>query len=284
MTEDTWRDFMDSCSTTGSLVLVAPYIKLDALQMTLDAVGDGAEITCITRWTPLDVSLGASDVACRSLILNKGGSFRLHNSLHAKYYRADDRVLIGSANLTMSGLGFATSPNLEILTWAESFDGGAFERRLLHESREITDDEYAMWERMPKSSIDLPDIGFPILDLDQWKPQTRQPEYLWQVYSGRCLPSDDQYELAMSDLDALKIPATLTRDAFDDWVRSVMSFSPFVGFVLRTMRATRNEAELWDMVCAEWNIEDRSAASRLTETVENWAHRYSLLHNSDLLH
>ena len=277
MTQDAWRDFMNVCSDARSVVLVAPYIKLDALRMTLDAVGDSAEITCITRWTPLDVSLGASDVACRTLIMDRGGAFRLHNSLHAKYYRADEAVLIGSANLTMSGLGFSNSPNLEILTWAESFDWIAFECRLLRESREITDDEYAIWERMPKSNVDLPDIGFPILNLDQWKPQTRQPEYLWEVYSGRCLPSDDQYELAMADLDALKIPATLDRDAFDDWVGSVLSFSPFVSFVLRNMRIARTDAELWDMICAEWNEPDRAAASRLAETVENWGRRYNLL-------
>ena len=277
MTQQVWRDFTNACSNARSVVLVAPYIKLDALRMTLDAVGDDAEVTCITRWTALDVSLGASDVACRSLIVDKGGSFRLHNSVHAKYYRADDHILIGSANLTMSGLGLSNSPNLEILTWAASFDWVAFESRLLLESREITDDEYAMWESMPKSSIDLPDNGFPILDLDQWKPQTRDPEYLWDVYSGRCLPSDDQYELAMADLAALKIPATLDRQAFDDWVGSAVSFSPFVTYVLRQMAATRNDAELWDMICAEWNVPDRATASRLSETVENWARLYNLL-------
>ena len=277
MTQYTWRDFMNACSDAQGVVLVAPYIKLDALRMTLDAVGDSADITCITRWTPLDVSLGASDVACRLLITDRGGSFRLHNSLHAKYYRADENVLIGSANLTMSGLGFSKSPNLEILTWAAYFDWVAFERRLLRESREITDDEYDIWERMPKSDIDLPDIGFLILDLDQWKPQTRQPEYLWEVYSGRCLPSDDQYELAMADLDVLKIPTTLDREAFDDWVGSAMSFSPFVSFVLRNMRTARNDAELWDTICAEWDVADRATASRLSETVENWARRYNLL-------
>ena len=69
---------------------------------------------CFTRWTPLDIQVGASDIACRTLIKNRGGSFRLHNQLHAKYYRVDDYVLIGSANLTQSGLGFSNSPNLEI--------------------------------------------------------------------------------------------------------------------------------------------------------------------------
>ena len=44
-------------------------------------------------------------------------------SLHAKYYRCDGHVLIGSANLTESGMGLGASPNFEILALADrSFD------------------------------------------------------------------------------------------------------------------------------------------------------------------
>lgn len=37
------------------------------------------------------------------------------------------------------------------------------------------------------------------------------------------------------------------------------------------------DVQLKSLVCAEWNAPDRAAASRLTETVENWAHRYNPL-------
>ena len=278
MTPSKWLDFMNYCSAARSVVLVAPYIKLDALRMTLDRVDRTAELRCVTRWTPLDVSLGASDVACRSLVTGRNGSFRLHSSLHAKYYRADDHVVIGSANLTMSGLGFSDSSNLEILTRAKtSFDWVGFENRLLRESREVTDDEFTMWEQMPSTSVGLPDIGFPVLDLSQWIPQTRDPDYLWLAYSGSSPPSDEQYRLALEDLDALKVPSGLDKRAFDEWLYATIAFSPFVSFVLRQGRAVQDKAQLWDLICEEWDVETRAVAARLAGTVDNWARRYDLL-------
>ena len=49
------------------------------------------------------------------MVVERGGSFKLHARLHAKYYRFDDRVLVGSANMTASGLGYRHRGNLEIL-------------------------------------------------------------------------------------------------------------------------------------------------------------------------
>ena len=274
MTLESWSGFLDKCPTADRVVLVAPYIKQDALRAALKRVGSQSTIECFTRWTPRDIYLGASDVDCRTLIKSRGGSFRLHGSLHAKYYRADDLILIGSANLTPSGLGLTASPNLEILTEVSSpaFDWLRFERRLLRESRELTDEEFALWEQCPVSEDTLPDSGFPSIDLSDWKPQTRQPEYLWVVYSGSSLPSNDQYDLAMADLAALQVPSDLDQGTFDQWVASALSLSEFVTFVVE--RLGENDHVLWDAVCEEWGVPDRAAAARLVQTVENWTQSY----------
>ena len=111
------------CSGSERLVIVAPYIKVDTLKIMLADVSQLASLTCVTRWKPHDLAVGASDAECRTIVKDFGGSFRLHPSLHAKYYRIDDVVLIGSANLTFSAMGWTPQPNLEILCQpGEDFD------------------------------------------------------------------------------------------------------------------------------------------------------------------
>ena len=110
-----WSILLDRCGNAAEAIIVAPFIKVDALTLVLRQLHGEASLTCITRWTPLDIQAGASDLACRKLVSDRGGSFRLHNRLHAKYYRFDNRVLIGSANLTASGLSYAHVGNLEVL-------------------------------------------------------------------------------------------------------------------------------------------------------------------------
>lgn len=75
----------------------------------------------------------------------------LHPSLHAKFYRIDDVVLIGSANLTSSAMGWSQQPNLEILCQAGgNFDSWTFQRQLLQGAREISDDEFQRWEAITR--------------------------------------------------------------------------------------------------------------------------------------
>ena len=276
MTKDTWLDFIERCVSAERVILVAPYMKLDTMTMTLAGAGSDAFIECITRWTPHDIRMAVSDIACRNLVRDRGGQFRLHNNLHAKYYRADEYTLIGSANVTRSGMGFSTSPNLEILTEAPpDFDWLGFERRLLSESRIVSDYEYAVWEECPVAEGGPIESGLTTVDLGEWRPQTRNPVYLWLSYRGECLPSDEQYQLALSDLKAIGIPVGLDREEFDGWIRTGLLASPFVRFVLDRVSVMR-EPEKWDVVCNEWDVPNRAAASRLIETVENWIRHYGL--------
>ena len=117
------------CSGAQHLILAAPYIKADALTKVLADVSPAASLICITRWNLHDLAVGASDTECRTIVTERGGSFRLHPSLHAKYYRVDNAVLIGSANLTSSALGWSRQPNLEILCRPrDDFDADTFQQ------------------------------------------------------------------------------------------------------------------------------------------------------------
>ena len=198
----------------SSLIIAAPYIKADALAKVLADVRPAASLVCITRWHPNDLAVGASDVECRAIVTKRGGSFRLHPSLHAKYYQIDDVVLIGSANLTSSAMGWAPHSNLEILCRAgDDFDARSFQQELLKGSREISDDEFARWEAIVKINTRSSTTSGEQPMLGSWRPKTRDLKHLERAYRDRGdeIASPDEQEAARRDIRALSIPPTLDR-------------------------------------------------------------------------
>ena len=253
------------------LVIAAPYIKADALTRVLSDVSPAASLTCITRWNPHDLAVGASDTACRTIVTERGGSFKLHPSLHAKYYRVDDAVLIGSANLTSSAMGWSAQPNLEILCRAgDDFDACAFQRELLNEAREMSDAEFAHWEAIARiSTRSDPTVtdGQPLLDT--WRPATRDPRYLELVYQDRKdeIASFDQQHAAQRDIQALLISPGLTNDQVRTWAAACLLAAPFTNAVIQLHNldapsASRSLARTFRLSATE--------ARRDMETVQNW--------------
>ena len=199
-----WHALAQGCTGAAEVVIAAPYIKLDTLNLVLKLADTGVRLVCVTRWVPKDIQAGVSDIACRTLVIEHAGSFRLHTRLHAKYYRFDDHVLIGSANLTRAGLGYYGVGNLEILCEpGPQFDSKTFERQLLEESREVSDAEFACWNAIDvvDSPHATPAEGVLGAESDSWKPLTRAPEHLWMTYSGQAgaIASDDERRLALVD-------------------------------------------------------------------------------------
>ena len=276
MIESPWNAILSICSEATEVILVAPYIKVDALSKVLEKIQGEASLECVTRWTPLDIQMGASDIECRTVVNTQGGSFRLCNRLHAKYYRFDEQILIGSANLTASGLSFAHSGNLEILCGPNpSFDWHEFEAELQSQSWDVSDEDFLIWEQC--SAVEVPQLeaGFETAgrSLDEWKPQTRRPEYLWLSYSGNDsqITSYEQRELAQLDLAALAVPKGHSMEKFNGWIRSSLRASPFMD-ALRRLHPIGGE-NVWKTVAEEWNV-PRSVAARWSSTAQNWLRHF----------
>ena len=271
MSENPGNTILDLCLNTQHFVLAAPYIKTGALGRILTGAKSTASLVCITRWQPDDIIVGASDIGCRALVVDRGGSFRLHPFLHAKYYRMDDVVLVGSANLTSSAMGWASQPNLEILCRAgDDFDAQGFERELLRNSREISDIEFARWETLveidARSSSAISGVQ-PLLDA--WRPTTRDPRNLELAYFGREdeIASFDEQRAASRDIQAISIPPGLTDNAVRAWISTCLLAAPFTNSVMRlsdldTQNAAGTLAEIYRISATD--------ARRDMETVQNW--------------
>ena len=259
------------CVRSQRLFIAAPYIKADALTRVLDAVETVESLICATRWTPHDLAVGVSDVECRTIIRERGGSFWLHPSLHAKYYRLNDVVLVGSANLTFPGMGWAAQSNLEILSLPDvGFDPKAFEKQLLKGAREISDDEFSSWQEIAKSKTEenIPRDGGQSL-LYSWRPATRDPMNLEFSYLGKqdAIASLDEQLSAIRDIQAMQIPPCLNSEEVHNWLLACLLAAPFANTVIslrgiEIQVAARKLAQVYQLNVTE--------ARRGMETVQNW--------------
>ena len=248
-------------------VIAAPYIKEHSLRRLLEQLTQLEQFICVTRWQARDIATGVSDTAVRGLVRSFGGTFRLHPGLHAKYYRFDDEVLVGSANLTDAGLGVGRIRNFEILARpGGGFDSVAFEQQLMAGSREIDDGEFAAWDAIAVIETDVragPDSG--MLD---WYPVTRDPMDLWQFYFGnRELLSSERKRSAEADLLVLGAPEDLDPHGLRNWVMAGLLSSSFVADVRRISSADEPQAFL--QLGDDWGFEP-GAARYAAETVRTW--------------
>lgn len=268
-----WDTLMRHLHGTREIVLCAPYVKADVLQRILDLLSPNSAVTCITRWLPRDILAGVSDLECRALILDHGGQFHLHPRLHAKYYRCDDQVLIGSANLTARGLHLTGQSNLEVLCApAPDFDSAAFERTLWQEARELSDKEWTQWATLGSLLQFAPPLiqDWNNSDIRDWRPSTRDPEHVWLLYSnqGSQIVSPDEEHLARKDIEALAVPQGLARAQFDTWMRAQLLASSFVISVI-CLEGTGEDRQIWIQLANQWGLKEHEAARDL-ETTRNW--------------
>ena len=226
-------------AASKDLIFVAPYIKTTALQKVIDSVPSGSvSLTCVTRWLPEDIAAGVCDLDIFDLISNyPDGRLLIHPRLHAKYYRADQRCLIGSANLTSRGLGWVTPPNVELLVELPAdFEGLAeWEKGLLDAAFPATQElrDHITLESdkflVNNERFDLPDSengGNEEQSASQWVPRCPVPDRLWEVYSGQAQGSmvTRALEAAELDLAALGVPAGLPKRLFETYVAGILRY------------------------------------------------------------
>ncbi|MEM0143490.1 MAG: phospholipase D-like domain-containing protein [Candidatus Parvarchaeum sp.] len=96
------------------LIIIAPFIKIDALKRILEKVSKGVKVVVIARWRLFDLLSGISDMEVYAYLKDLDHKFLINNNIHLKIISKDKKeLLIGSANITESGLGFSKNTNIE---------------------------------------------------------------------------------------------------------------------------------------------------------------------------
>lgn len=224
-----------------NVLIVAPFIRSEALARLLDGIPSGTETIIVTRWRIADLLAGASDLGVYELAEAKRIPLYLRPDLHAKLFAADERCLVGSANVTDTALGRRKQSNLELLVpvprGADSIV--VFEKRLLAQavraSARHRDRLDKLLERLRLSKTAIVGREDEILSLtpSNWVPQVRNPEELYSVYKGNADLGRSAIVIMQEELAKIGVVSGLNEDDFKAWVAVKISQSPFIDRVMQ---------------------------------------------------
>lgn len=226
------------------VLLVAPFVKVKALQQVIQRVDPSVKVICVTRWRPDEIAAGVSDLEVWPFLRDRPNStLHLRADLHAKYYRSDGDCLIGSANLTATALGWTSQPNFELLVSLKADDASlcGFENGLMAGAVPVDEAIYRHMQDVvrlipaPKpihmpNPIQIGDIGKATpISLVAWLPSLRVPEQLFEVYRGILENvTTASREAAQADLAILMPPSDLEKEAFNAYIGAMLLQMPIV--------------------------------------------------------
>ena len=119
--------------TRRECVLICPFVKDAVLQEILKCIPNSTAVKLITKANTEDVISGVNDPCAWERVWQRGGEVKILERLHSKYYRFDDTVFIGSANLTNKTLGLSPFSNDELIIQSSALESLLIEENLLWE-------------------------------------------------------------------------------------------------------------------------------------------------------
>lgn len=262
-----------AASSRREFVLCAPFAKKSAVARVLAEVPSTANILLYTRWRPDEIAAGVSDTEVLEVLQSRGGTVFLHDRLHAKFFRNEHSVLLGSANLTGKALGWAPEPNLELLVPTSLEAIAEFESVLLSESIRATADRAseveALASLLPAPRV-TPELGEMSDSSSVWIPRLRIPSDLYLAYSrGVEALSTRSSSDAAYDLAVLEIPPGLDRDQFTAIVGARILQQTLISELDHFLRVPRRFGEVRDHISEIAGL-DREAAEDGWQTTMRW--------------
>jgi hypothetical protein len=233
------------------ILLVVPFIKLAALKQLHWVQTKKVRLKVVCRWRPNDLLSGASDVEIFPYLKEVGCELYLNADVHLKLYVfGSNNAVNTSANLTLRGLGYSDTPNIEIANIV-TLASGDWESiyRIIATSRQVDDTVYARYKdfikknRLPApETIPIDLLGTPKTFTIASLPATESPAKLAEFYLTDDHTAYDPEEVrrAIHDLVTFKIPAGLTATEFNRTLGQAFRTTPFVGDFVALLRAETN--------------------------------------------
>jgi len=221
------------------VTLVAPFVKVSVLQALFDKLDPSVPVRVVGRWIPKEIAAGVCDLEIYDVVKTRSNAaLYVHPLLHAKLYRFDDNVFVGSANLTNKALGWAAPSNLELLhPHNEIFSElKAFEDALLRNAIRV-DDAYRDLVKAQVEKVKLTETTVVASETSAtagqfWLPTCRVPDRLWSVYTdvddAKRRMVESAVDAALSDLAILDVEAGLSRQLFNQNIAATLSQIPLV--------------------------------------------------------
>jgi hypothetical protein len=123
LTTSYYREYLFDAvrGANASIWLTSAYITVPGIEPILDLLGARTvQVKVLARWDSRDLVSGASDLEVYEVVSARGFEFFINQRFHGKCTLIDDnRLFVGSANLTASGLQLGIQGNLECGTMME---------------------------------------------------------------------------------------------------------------------------------------------------------------------
>ena len=261
-----------SAACQGDVVLASPFMKAATLERIVNHLPPAVSVTCYTRWRVEEIVAGVSDLECWDVIARRqNGQIRLIPNLHAKYFRFDQSVYVGSANVSLAALGWKAFPNLEAMVRldVESQSWQSFECALAVDALEVTQEIVSDFTELVRqfSGVKLHEHKSvmqqvpPGADSSRrsaiWVPKLRSPEYLFKSYEGdNGVMSRDGIDAAFSDLEELEVPPGLPEAAFIALVRARLVLMPIIVRIDKYAFSPRRFGEMRTWLARQLNKRD----------------------------
>lgn len=238
-------------SNDGIILILVPFAKLAALQQLHWVHTGKVKLKVICRWRPEDITAGVSDLEVYSYLKESGCQLYINPDIHLKLYVfASNAAFNTSGNLTLRGLGYSDSANIEVgnmvsLTtsdWTKIYE-------IIHASRQVDD---ALYQRFKDYAAQRPPLGSPLPPMDLLPPAktytisslpaTESPKKLADFYfdpnPGKLTP--EEMRRAAHDLAIFGIPSGLTSVEFEKLLGEKFRQTPFVSDFVELLKAERS--------------------------------------------
>ena len=208
------------------LLVVAPFIKLDALKELLNECEDISQLQVVVRWKASDLVAGVSDVEIYPYLKEIEVPLFRHTSIHLKLLVFNQSLAFHtSGNITKKGLGLIKHGNVEIgcsvqlgrSDWTNLInllaDGEEIDATMYEQARKYAEDHRESTKTLP------PMILKPAQEKEFSKdalPASESPEALFQFYSANTAsgpPIEESAEF-IHDIIIYSIPAELAESEF----------------------------------------------------------------------
>ena len=233
--------------------IVAPFVKLDALERLFESTRPDAGLKLVCRWRPDDLIAGVSDLEVFHYLGSKNCELYVNERIHMKLYVFESNTAVStSANLTLRGLGYVDidRANIEVgsdvelnaTDWVNLYS-------VVRGSRLMTSEIYARFEEYvranppPPPTPAAPDLlgpakRFTLASL----PATERPEQLADFYFDPRASRDgsEAVRRAFLDLANFGIPPGLSRVEFENVLGSAFRVNPFVLEFVEYLRAEKS--------------------------------------------
>ena len=269
-------------SARKSALIVAPFVRSESLSRLLDSVPVNIETMVVTRWRPADLIAGASDLSIYDVAEERAAQLYLRNDLHAKFFAADDKCLVGSVNVTHTALGWKNPSNLELLTPVARTASHIveFESELLAGAMRATtalrDRLLLLLESLNVLPVVVPDNQNVDTTLGllppNWIPRIRNPEELYAVYRGNRDVSRSAFQTMQEELRQLGTMPGLDEEGFRAWVAATIIQTPLVvGVIERIDEEGQLTEEVLSDLLAELGANANEYRPRnVLEILERW--------------